>query len=362
MKVIKLLFIGLLGISIGCNEGYIDEISSVDPGSDEAAPVVNLTVPQEGMEINSANDVSIVNFAFEVSDDIELESVVVSVDGSEIKTYTDFTDYRKLIVEYPYELGTGDHTFSVVAKDVNGKETTTTVNFKKVNTIRELMEQAVLHLDFNEDFIDNVSETEATVVGEPSLVSEGVDGGSLQGAEGSYLTFPGAGLHSSEFSASFYLNINGTPDRAGVLVMGPEDTGNASFPDVQNKRTNGFRFFRENGGGLQQFKLNVGNGSADSWFDGGAAARVDPTATEWVHFAFTISETQATVYIDGEIVSQGDFTGIDWTGCDLLSIMSGVPRFSEWGHHSDQSLMDELLIYDRVLTQEEIQLLGLLGN
>ena len=142
--------------------------------------------------------------------------------------------------------------------------------------------------------------------------------------------------------------------------MGPEDLANGGYPDVQNKRTNGFRFFRENGAGLQQFKLNIGNGSGENWFDGGAAARVDPASTEWVHFAFTISSSHAIVYINGEVVSENDFGGIDWTGCDVLSIMSGAPRFTEWGHHSDASQMDELLIYDRVLTQEEVLLLGAL--
>ncbi len=343
-----------------CEQQYIDPITSVDPGTDESAPVITVITPQDGSQVNSASDMSEVIFEFEIADDIELGSVTITLNGEELEAYSEFKDYRKLIVKSPYELGLGDYTIVIKADDINGKSTTETINFEKINTIRELMNQAIFHLDFNEDFVDNVSEVAATVVGEPSLVAQGVDGGSYQGSEDSYLTFPGAGLQSDVLSASFYLNINGTPDRAGILVMGPEDTDNANFPDVQNDRTSGFRFFRENGAGLQQFKLNAGNGTADSWFDGGAAARVDPATTEWVHFAFTISETQSTVYINGEIVRQGDFGGIDWTGCNLLSIMSGAPRFNEWNHKSDLSHMDELLIYDRVLTQEEVQLLGML--
>src|SRR5690606_18740066 len=108
-------------------------------------------------------------------------------------------------------------------------------------------------------------------------------------------------------------------------------------------------------GGKQRFKLNVGNGTADTWVDGGAAADVDPTINEWVHMAFTITSTKAIVYIDGQIVKESDLTGLDWTGCDILSIMSGVPRFSGWDHKSDLSLMDELRIFNRVLPQNEIQ-------
>lgn len=37
------------------------------------------------------------------------------------------------------------------------------------------------------------------------------------------------------------------------------------------------------------------------------------------------------MYFDGEIVAEGEFSGIDWTGCDILSIASGAPRFTEWG-------------------------------
>jgi hypothetical protein len=106
---------------------------------------------------------------------------------------------------------------------------------------------------------------------------------------------------------------------------------------------------------MQRFKLNVGDGTADTWFDGAANADVDPTTNEWVHFAFSISKTEAVVYIDGEIVSQGAFTGISWDGCDILSIMSGAPRFTEWGHLSDASYMDELRLFNKALSQVDVQ-------
>jgi hypothetical protein len=108
---------------------------------------------------------------------------------------------------------------------------------------------------------------------------------------------------------------------------------------------------------MQRVKLNVGDGAADTWVDGGADADVDPSTGNWVHYAFTISGTEAKVFIDGVEVKQSDFTGVDWTGCDVLSIMSGAPRFTEWGHHSDLSLMDELRIFNKALTQAEIQVI-----
>jgi hypothetical protein len=211
----------------------------------------------------------------------------------------------------------------------------------------------VFYMPFEGSNTDLVSGTDATSVGSPGFAGEGATGdNAYAGAADSYLTVPTDGLLNEEFSATFYLKINAVPDRAGILVMSPEDV---EHPDAQNIRTSGFRFFRENAGGKQRFKLNVGDGSADSWFDGGAAADVDPAIDEWVHFAFTISGSECVVYIDGEVVSQGAFGGVDWAGCDLLSIMSGDQRFTEWGHHSDQSYMDELRIYSKALTQAEVQ-------
>jgi len=197
------------------------------------------------------------------------------------------------------------------------------------------------------------------VVGSPTFAyGTGVSGDAYVGAANSYLTFStvDVDVQADEFSAGFWIDINNVPDRAGILTMGPEDTGNAEYPTKQNNRKNGFRFFREasNAGATQRFKLNIGNGTADAWIDGGAAADVDPATSNWVHLAFAIGATEARVYINGVEVKQGTFDGIDWTGCDLLSIMSGVPRFSEWGHLSDHSMMDELYLFKNALTTEEV--------
>ncbi|MCB0474343.1 MAG: LamG domain-containing protein, partial [Flavobacteriaceae bacterium] len=213
------------------------------------------------------------------------------------------------------------------------------------------------YMPFNGSNAEVISGTMATVEGTPGFAGEGKLGGNAYaGAADSYLTFPTDGLLGTEFSATFWYKLNADPDRAGILVVGPPDTENAGYPDVQNKRTSGFRFFRESANGGQTFKLNAGNGTADSWFDGGATATLDPaTDTDWVHIAFTISGSECVIYFNGEVVSQGSFTGIDWSGCDILSIMSGAPRFTEWNHFSDNSYLDELHLYNKALTQAEIQ-------
>ena len=216
-----------------------------------------------------------------------------------------------------------------------------------------------LHLNFNGNYSDSVSDKDGTSVGTPGFAGESHAGSNAyKGAENSYISFPTAGLLGREFSAAFWYKINATPDRAGILVVGPRDTNNPDFPNVQNDRKSGFRFLREGGATNQTFKLNVGNGTDDNWFDGGAAATIDPTAnTGWIHLAFTISSEESVVYINGEVVAQGTFPGVDWTDCDLLSVMSGAPRFTEWGHKSDLSVMDELRVFDKALSQSEIKAL-----
>jgi hypothetical protein len=245
----------------------------------------------------------------------------------------------------------GDHTLTITAKDLSGKETSSTVNFQKVEPYNPVYEE-IFYMPFDADYMELVNIVNATKVGSPVFTDESVKGKAYEGVTGAYLTYPTAGLLGNEFSASFWYNVNASPDRSGILTIGPPDP---NLPATPNNRKSGFRFFREGGATNQTFKLNVGDGTADSWFDGGAAATLNPTTAGWVHIAFTISENHAAVYINGQVVSQGDFAGVDWTGCDILSIASGAPRFTEWGHLSDQSLIDELRLFNRVLTQEEIQ-------
>lgn len=354
MKILRLLVAFSFLIAVGCDEGYIDEITAVDPGADASAPGVTISYPTEGTQIQVFESVTTINIQFEVTDDIEVQSISLILDGSELTNFSDFKDYRRVVEEYEYDVLTdGDHVLTIKATDTEGKETSESVNFSKVPPYIKKYDGEIFYMPFDGDNIELVSVTRPTVVGSPGYAGEGkVGGDAYAGANSSYLTFPTAGLLTNEFSAAFWMKVNATPDRAGVLVIGPPDEAN---PDNANNRTSGFRFFRENAGGMQRFKLNVGNGAGDNWFDGGALADVDPTQDEWVHFSFTISGSQATVYINGDIVRQGDFPGVDWANCDIISIMSGEPRFFGWNHRSDESFMDELRLFDKALSQQEVR-------
>jgi len=209
----------------------------------------------------------------------------------------------------------------------------------------------LMYFSFDTDFTATGTVTPTvTEVGTPTISDA-----TYVGATDSYLTMDATGLMNDEFSASFWINLNATPDRAGILVIGPEDTENANYPDTQNLRTSGIRFFREAAGDNQRFKINVGNGTADSWVDGGLYSEIKAEDFgTWRHIAFTVSQTKAQVYMNGILVTSADMTGLDWTGCDIMSFGSGAPRFNEWNHLSEESLLDDLRVYEGVLTSAQV--------
>lgn len=352
LKYIIVFFVMLPIVS--CNDG-IDAITEVDPGADATAPVVTIKAPLNGTKFKVNDPLISVDIEFEVTDDIEVGSISVFMDGSQIATFSNFIDYRRVLESLTADnIATGVHELKITATDLDGKSTTSTVSFEKEPPYIPLFANEILYMAFDNDYTELISVVPATKVGSTGFAGTAVVGtNAYKGATDAYLTFPTAGLNlGSELSASFWYKVNASPDRAGILVIGPPDEGKAA--DKQNNRKNGFRFFRENAGGNQRFKLNVGNGTADTWVDGGTAADVAPGA-DWVHMAFTISATTARVYIGGQLVKESTFAGIDWTGCDVLSIMSGYPRFTEWGHKSDNSFMDDLRLFSKALTQSEIQ-------
>ncbi len=342
-----------------CDQG-IDPITKVEPGADATAPVVTINYPTEGVKIKVLEVVTSITLDFEVTDDIEIAKVDVVLDGKNIRTLDNFKDYRRVLIDdLVYDkLTDGTHELVVTATDLDGKTTSSTVNFEKEPAYTPIYAGEILYMPFDGDYFELVNISPATVVGTPGFAGEGFVGlNAYAGATDSYLTLPTDGLLGEELTAVFWFKVNADPNRAGILVAGPPDEAN---PDAPNNRNSGFRFFREDAGGAQRFKLNVGLGDGESWFDGGEAADISADAG-WTHMAFSISGTQATVYINGEIVSQGDLVGgVDWTGVDILSIMSGAPRFVGWDHLSDLSNMDELRLFNRTLSQEEIQ--GIMTN
>jgi hypothetical protein len=207
----------------------------------------------------------------------------------------------------------------------------------------------IFYMSFDGNFIDEKSEIAATVVGTPTF-AEGKEGQAYAGAADSYLTFKVDDLvqePESDFSVAFWYKVNANPDRAGIFTI---------TPGVPETRSKGLRIFRETTPAGQILKAALGTGTGDAWLDGGAASTIDPELTDWVHVAVTMTNGTAIFYFDGEPVStNSSFAGISWDECNVISIGSGAPGFTEWGHLSDQSLIDELRLYNKTLSPDDIK-------
>ena len=346
--LIKLFGIFMMLFIASCDDG-LDPITQIDPGSDAGAPVVEIIYPSEGDEITGLELVVPIDISFKVEDDIEVASITVSIDGTQIATFDSsndtFLDYRIVERVYTYDsLTAGEHTVTVTGTDLEGNTASTTVNFSKAPPYEAIFSGEVFYMPFNGTYTELLSITDATEIGTPDFAGEAFDGSNaFKATEDSYLTFPIEDLmFGSNMSGAFWYKVNGSPDRSGILTVG----------DNADDRFQGFRLFREGSATEQRIKLNVGTGDGESWNDGGV---IDVTAGEWVHVAFTIAPTETVIYLNGVPVNTATPSGaIDWTDCVDLTIGSGGETFSYWGHESDDSFMDELRLFNTTLSQGEI--------
>lgn len=349
LKYIGILSFGIL--LIGCQN--LDRPDFSDFPYD--GPVITLSTPSPSGStvVRSTEPVAPVTIKFKVEDDLGIANIVVTVDGQEIANMTDFSDIKIVNVEdLTHEVATGSHTLTITATDTNDVQVTVTATFEKIDTppYTPVYDGEMFYMAFDGDYSEVISGGAASEVGTPGFAGEAkVGSDAYAGAVDSYLTFPAADIKTETFSAAFWYKLNADPNRAGILTMRPPMT------DGKHDLTKGFSLFREDAGGKQGVKLNVGMGSKGQWVDGGSASQLDPSVDEWVHLAFTIATDKAVLYVNGEIAKESDLESpIDWTGVDLLSIMSGAPNFTQWGHNSDNSYLDELRLFNKALTPDEV--------
>lgn len=344
MKTLKniLFFSMLLFFAASCEEG-IDPISEVEPGEDEEAPVIDIDYPNEGSQIMVTDDVTTIEIEFEVTDDIEINDVVVELDDQEIETYNEFKDYRRLVETLAYdELTNGEHTLTITATDKDGKSTTETVEFEKVPPYEPEFDGEVFYMPFDGDFMELISQEMADETGSPGFSSDAMAGQAFEGAEDSYLTFPTEGIVGDAFAVTFWYKLDADPDRAGLISISPEG----------EDRSTGFRLFREGDAETQNVNLNIGSTDGEM-FPGGA--EFDATSSEWVHIAVSVSQSGTKFFVNGETVVDEEGAVIDWDGCDEISIGSGEPNFAYWEHFSDESLFDEMRIFNKGLSASEVE-------
>ncbi|MGB5434849.1 MAG: LamG domain-containing protein [Maribacter sp.] len=355
MKTIRYIFASWLAVMLfyGCDQG-IDDITEVAPGTDATAPKITVNAPTEGLAIKVFEEVTALDVDLEVTDDIEIASISVLLNGTEIAKFSSFKDYRRALEKFTYDnLKDGNHKLTVKATDIEGKTTTVEVNFSKQPPYTQMFDGEIFYMSFDGDYRDQIGFEQATEVGSPGFAGDGYVGpNAYDGAVDSYLTFPSAGLtQGNEFSATFWLKIDASDDRAGIINIAPAE------PAGPSDKPSGFGLIREGSATAQKFILLVGNGTNATWVNPGDPATIDPTLDEWVHLGISISESNAALYMNGILVGETAFTGIDWTGVGDLVIMSGDPNFNGWNHKTEKGQMDELRVFDKALSQTEIQLM-----
>ena len=351
-NIIKLTFasIAMLTLSTACSEGYIDDISNVSAGEDKAAPIVTINSPTAGTTTIPFTDTTTdFKFDYKVTDDIEISSIEILVDGVVQKSYGSFLDYRAFSEIYTKNLGLGSHTFTVNAKDLSGKTATKSVAFIVDNKYTALYgEKAYFPFFAGNVFTELLSGSNPTVVGSPTTASGGKSGAAYKGAVDSYLQVPFTNnLYSNDngISFTFWYNADATQNRAGIITLGDE-----SITNNDDSRKKGLRLFRE--GANKTVKLNLGVGSGESWNDGFNIG----SSTGWIHITVTISKTESKIYMNGVLQRTATYTTpFDFSNCTKLSVGSGAPTFTYWDHKHDLSLIDELRIYDKALDEATVK-------
>lgn len=348
MKIIKYIFICSLVtvLAVSCEKG-LDPIIPVAPKPDQSVPTLVINYPVEGKPFVSPDEPAKIAFKLVATDDIELKSVVLQLDGVEIASFTQFKDYRRLDLNYDYDLAAGDHTLFVTVTDLTDKNVSGTVNFSKITApVYAPLDGEVLYFPLDGYYLDLISGNAVTLVGAPGFATGKVND-AYAGATDAYMTYPTAGVTGSEFSLSFWYKINAVPDRAGIVAISPPT-------DIANPdRTKGLRLFRETDGINQKIGINIGIGDIDVWMNPFITV---PPDEDWMHIAISISTTHAIVYVNNAIAQETDIASkIDWTNCSSITIGSGEPNFIYWLHFSDLSLYDEMHFFTRAITAAEVQ-------
>lgn len=341
----KIISVFAIILSITSCEDGIDPITQINPGPDAGAPVVEIAYPTDGTTIQDLNLESTIDIEFEVQDDIEISSVIVNVDGNQTASFNSFVDYRIFQTTVTKDgITTGDHTLEIIATDISGNQTIQIVTFSKEPPYTPLFNGEFLYMPFDGVYTDLISITNPEQIGNPQFAGVSYDGSNaFKATTDSYLSFE---LDQSnlgdEFTGAFWYKVDASPDRSGILTIG----------DDAADRFQGFRLFREGNATEQRIKANIGTGTGESWNDGDV---ITVAAGEWVHIALTVSETESKIYFNGTEVNANALSNpVDWTNCTEIVIGAGGPTFDYWGHASDSSPMDELRLFDRALTSEEI--------
>lgn len=290
-----------------CEKDYIDPISQVPPGNDATAPTVSITSPANATVVIPFTDTKTnFPFKFSASDDIELKSIDIALNGTKLASYTSFIDYRSYGGTYDYkDLGIGNHTFVVTATDLAGKTTSKSFAFTITNKYQPIFPSEVFFVPFDNpanaaaDLISNTLPSSNTTTTAP-----GINGNAMVGGYEKFITYakPNDWISASQsFSISFWFKLNGqTKNNAGT--NGPEYI--FSIPSSNGHWSEGqaMLFFETNATGTQIKFPVVAADMTDTWFVWEAGNAIPGIADNtWRHCAlvYNASTSRMTLYLNG---------------------------------------------------------------
>ncbi len=179
---------------------------------------------------------------------------------------------------------------------------------------------------------DSVDANDGTLVNGPVWTSGQVGGALSFDGVNDYVTVPSNGLSSNPMTISWWMNTN---DMRAALFLDKNNWYDTEGMEI---------WLYDNSGGYGY--LNVrGSGTAN-------VASSSDFHGEWVHVAVVFDGTTAKIYRNGAFDTSGTIEQVTTSAIDVDFIMGMLPGLSDWYLNG---IIDEVAIYSRILTPEEIQ-------
>jgi hypothetical protein len=306
--------------------------------NDLTPPAVSLTSPAD---LATASGTTTVTAS--ASDNVGVAGVQFLLDGA-------FLNPEVTVAPYSTSWNTslaanGNHSLAARARDGAGNTTTSTAITVTVNNVQP--SGLVASFGFNEGT--------GTVAADASPTA---NNGSVTGA-----TWTTAGRYGAALSfngSSSYVNLTKT-DVYDSLTQGTIEAW------VKWSGTGYDTWFSSDSGAcVNPFELAINNGRFEVWADGSGCAGkfnayvtlTNPTA--WHHLAYVVSTTGNTFYVDGVLQAATYAIGTSSSTFFFASAAANVTRYNigrsiNLPSESFAGVIDELRIYNRPLTQAEIQ-------
>ncbi len=147
-------------------------------------------------------------------------------------------------------------------------------------------------------------------------------------ASAEYISIPPLGLNTNELSVSAWIKIDGIqPDYSAIFM---HDGDAAGFNFVPGNNHIGFHW---SGGAW--------------WWDSG----LEVPQNEWTHVAMTVSPTGVTVYVNGKSATNNFAVPT----MDFTQNTFRLGSYRGWGGRFVKGIIDEVAIYNKTLTGDEIR-------